>query len=59
MMTRLTSFGDAATAQKSMTPELQALRRAVERDRYGLVAQVLAGTRPLHADACPAFRSLD
>ena len=24
-----------------MTPELQALRRAVERDRYGLMAYVL------------------
>src|ERR1700755_2955730 len=38
MITRLTSFGDAAAAQKAMTPELQGMRKAIERDRYGLVA---------------------
>ena len=40
-ITRLTALGDVAAANGSMTPELQALRRAVERDRYGLMAQVL------------------
>ena len=40
-ITRLTAFGDVATAEKNMTPDLQALRRAVERDRYGLMAYVL------------------
>jgi hypothetical protein len=58
MMTRLTSFGDAATAQKNMTPELQGLRRAVERDRYGLVAQVLLARDRCTPTQCPAFRSL-
>ena len=48
-ITRLTALGDVAAANKNMTPELQALRRAVERDRYGLMAYVLAGARPLHA----------
>ena len=48
-ITRLTSFGDVATANKRRTSELQALRRAVERDRYGLMAYVLTGARPLHA----------
>ena len=32
-----------------MPLDLQALRRAVERDRYGLMAYVLVGARPLHA----------
>src|ERR1700687_1548023 len=41
-ITRLTASGDVATANKNLTPELQALRRAVERDRYGLMAYVLA-----------------
>src|SRR6202165_5435412 len=40
-VTRLTSFGDVAAANKNLTPELQMLRRAVERDRYGLMAYVL------------------
>src|SRR3954454_20418551 len=40
-ITRLTSYGDVAMADRKTTPELQALRRAVERDRYGLMAYVL------------------
>ncbi|MET0219875.1 MAG: hypothetical protein ABW213_04380, partial [Tardiphaga sp.] len=41
MITRLTAAGDIATANKAMTPDLLALRRAVERDRYGLMGYVL------------------
>src|SRR6185437_8025709 len=41
-ITRLTGFGDVAAANKNLTPELRTLRRAVERDRYGLMAYVLA-----------------
>src|SRR5882757_3918547 len=41
-ITRLTAFGDVAAANRSITPELQMVRRAVERDRYGLMAYVLA-----------------
>lgn len=58
MITRLTSYGDAATVQKAMTPELQGLRRAIERDRYGLVAQVLLARDRCTPTQCPAFRSL-
>jgi hypothetical protein len=58
MMTRLTSYGDAATAQKDMTPELQGLRKAIERDRYGLVAQVLLARDRCTPTQCPAFRFL-
>jgi hypothetical protein len=57
-VTRLTSSGDAAVANRSITPELQALRRAVERDRYGLVAQVLLVRDRCTPSQCAAFRSL-
>lgn len=58
MMTRLTSFGEVATAQKTITPELQGLRKAIERDRYGLVAQVLLARDRCTPTQCPAFRFL-
>jgi hypothetical protein len=58
MITRLTSYGDAATAQKTMTPELQGLRKAIERDRYGLAAQVLQARDRCAPTQCPMFRSL-
>ncbi len=57
-ITRLVAAGDVATANRNLTPELEALRRAVERDRYGLMAYVLAGRDHCTAVACPAFRSL-
>jgi hypothetical protein len=55
---RLTSFGDVATANKNLTPELQTLRRAVERDRYGLMAYVLIARDHCTPLACSAFRAL-
>ena len=55
---RLTALGDVATAGTSMTPELLALRHAVERDRYGLVAQVLLVRDHCTPTNCPAFGSL-
>ena len=58
MITRLTSYGEAAAAQKAMTPELQGMRKAIERDRYGLVAQVLLARDRCTPTQCPAFRSL-
>ena len=58
MLSRLTSLGDAATAQRSMTAETQALRRAIEHDRYGLVAQVLLARDRCTPTECPAYRSL-
>src|ERR1700694_6039538 len=57
-ITRLTALGDVAAANKSMTPELQMVRRAVERDRYGLMAYVLAARDHCTPGDCAAFRSL-
>lgn len=58
MISRLTALGDAATAQKTMGPELQAMRRAIEHDRYGLVAQVLLARDRCTPTQCPAYRAL-
>jgi hypothetical protein len=55
---RLTALGDVAAANTSMTPELQMVRRAVERDRYGLMAYVLAARDRCTPSDCAAFRSL-
>ncbi|HEY4836250.1 MAG TPA: hypothetical protein VII07_16415 [Bradyrhizobium sp.] len=57
-ITRLTALGDVATANKSMTPELQAVRRAIERDRYGLMAYVFVARDHCTAADCAAFRAL-
>ena len=40
-ITRLTGLGDARHGRQGDSSDLQALRRAVERDRYGLMAYVL------------------
>ena len=55
-ITRLTAFGDVAAANKNLTPELQTLRRAVERDRYGLMAYVLLARDHCTPSHCAAFR---
>ncbi|MDD1531266.1 hypothetical protein C7U92_29255 [Bradyrhizobium sp. WBOS7] len=55
---RLTALGDAATAEKSLTADVKALRKALERDRYGLVAQVLVVRDGCTQFDCAAFRSL-
>jgi hypothetical protein len=57
-LTRLTEVSDVAPANTSMPPELQALRRAVERDRYGLMAQVLVARDHCTPSACAAFGML-
>src|ERR1700728_1908369 len=57
-ISRLTAFGDVAAANKNMTPELQALRRAVEHDRYGLMAYALAARDHCTPSDCAAFRAL-
>ena len=57
-LTRLTSFGDVAAANASMTPDLQALRRSVERDRYGLMAYVLSVRDRCQPAQCAAYQSL-
>ena len=57
-ITLLTSLGDVATANKGAGSDLLALRRAVERDRYGLMAYVLMARDRCTPTACRAFRSL-
>ena len=57
-ISRLRSFGDVAAANNAMSPELHALRRAVERDRYGLVAHVLVARDSCQPSNCAAFQSL-
>lgn len=58
-ISRLAAFGTAVNANKTMTPELNALRRSIERDRYGLVAQVLRAREGCTLSApCPFFQSL-
>jgi hypothetical protein len=57
-LTQLTSFGDVATANKNMTPELATLRRSIERDRYGLMAYVLSARDRCQPGQCAAYRSL-
>jgi hypothetical protein len=55
---RLMALGDAATAEKSLTLDVKVLRRSLERDRYGLVAQVLVARDGCTQFDCAAFRSL-
>ena len=57
-ITLLISLGDVATANKGAGSDLLALRRAVERDRYGLMAYVLMVRDRCTPAACRAFRSL-
>jgi hypothetical protein len=57
-ITRLTAFGDAVVANKNLTYELLTLRRAIERDRYGLMAQVLMARDQCTPAQCAAFRAL-
>jgi hypothetical protein len=57
-ITQLASFGDVATANKNMTPELATLRRSVERDRYGLMAYVLSARDRCQPGECAAYRLL-
>jgi hypothetical protein len=55
---RLTGFGDVMAASRNMTPELEALRRAVEHDRYGLMAEVLVVRDHCTTSDCAAFKSV-
>lgn len=57
-ITRLTALGEVTAADKSMTPELQALRHAVEHDRYGLMAYALTARDHCTPSDCAAFRAL-
>ena len=57
-MSRLESYGDVAAADRAMTPTLRVLRRAVERDRFGMVAHVLATRDECTLSKCTFFASL-
>jgi hypothetical protein len=57
-ITRLTSLGDIDTVNRNLTPEVEALRRSIERDRYGLMAYVLVARDHCSPQTCAAFRSL-
>jgi hypothetical protein len=57
-VSHLTAQGDVATANKAMTSDLEALRRSIERDRYGLMAFVLMARDRCKPTDCAAFRSL-
>jgi hypothetical protein len=58
MITRLTAAGDVSAANKAITPDLLALRHAVEHDRYGLMAYVLLARDHCTPTDCVAFRSV-
>lgn len=57
-VTRLTALGNVATTQAALTPEIDRLRRAIERDRYGLVAYVLSARNHCQPTECAAYQSL-
>jgi hypothetical protein len=57
-VSRLTELGDVASANKRMTPDLERLRRSIERDRYGLTAYVLSARDHCQPTECAAYRSL-
>jgi hypothetical protein len=48
----------ASANARALTPEQQVLKRSVERDRYGLVAQVVAVRDRCIVTDCPLFRVL-
>jgi hypothetical protein len=48
----------AASNARTLTSEQQVLKRAVERDRYGLIAQVLMVRDRCVVTDCPLFRAL-
>ncbi len=48
----------AASNARTLTPEQQVLKRAVERDRYGLVAQVVTIRDRCVVTDCPLFRAV-
>jgi hypothetical protein len=55
---RLTAIADITTANPNIRLEMQALRHAVERDRYGLVAQALIARDHCTPSECEAFGAL-
>jgi hypothetical protein len=54
---RLSALGDVG-GDGNINPEMEALRRAVEQDRYGLIAHVLVTRDHCTPSNCAAFRML-
>ncbi len=57
-ITRLSEAGDVSATNSETSPQLEALRHAVEHDRYGLMAQVLVVRDHCTPTDCAAFSSL-
>lgn len=57
-ISQLTAHGNVAAVNGTGTGEVAALRRLVERDRYGLMAYVLMARDQCQPEACAAFASL-
>jgi hypothetical protein len=57
-ISRLAAFGEVTATSNDVTPELQALRHAIEHDRYGLMAYVLAVRDHCTPSDCAVFRAL-
>jgi hypothetical protein len=57
-LARLTAYGDVTNAERNLTPEIETLRRAVEHDRYGLMAYVLTVRDHCTPADCAAFHAL-
>ena len=55
---RLATYGDVASANQDMTPDLMSLRQAVERDRYGLIAHILTERYRCTPADCAVFRAI-
>jgi hypothetical protein len=55
---RLVTYGDVASANQDMTPDLMSLRQAIERDRYGLIAHILAERYRCTPSDCAVFRAI-
>jgi len=57
-ISKLASYGNVVAAEQVGTPELRALRRALERDRFGMVAHVLQVRDGCNLSKCAFFQSL-
>ncbi|MBY0382204.1 MAG: hypothetical protein K2W78_09840 [Xanthobacteraceae bacterium] len=57
-ISKLASYGSVADGDRMLSPELRMLRRAVERDRFGMVAHVLQVRDGCTLSKCAFFQSL-
>lgn len=57
-ISQLAGLGDVARVNATLTPDLAALRQAIEHDRYGLFAYVLQARDRCMPEACPFYAAL-